>query len=409
MRFTNKLYAQHLGWWFKQKWQYQGKRTPTDTGAERELAKLGIQVKDVMEVIAPKREFQRMEFERFIPLPQTEDETHPNWHQQKCHIYGNNNVLLEGISQAQVLTKTIEIKELPNNLKDAISKSQLPSHIDRNVYNAIMSSHVLDAEQVKLPRVKIPERPAFLLPRDYGISHQRRNRLLTNRLLAECEKLAGRTLTSRRRLLDHVNFKVTLPKDENLLQFDVIAEKFITSARPIESIKGKYDGDLPDLYPMKCTISMPKKHVYTTETFYPLSNGISCTHPHTVITYFDKEFVGNLYETDVTTTQFCSRTLLKAFAVAATRAKQLYGESALQKLPKPIIVQSIQTDGRTFHFGVFQLNTLDLKEKNMEKNYWFHESNMELFTECGYKVGRPFLEGYNKDIFRVINAFYHNA
>lgn len=86
--------------------------------------------------------------------------------------------------------------------------------------------------------------------------------------MAECEKLAGRSLTSRRRLLDLVNFKVTLPKDNLLLQFDVTAEKFITAARPIEPIKGRYDDDLPDLYPMKCTISMPKKHVYTTETFY---------------------------------------------------------------------------------------------------------------------------------------------
>uniref|UniRef100_A0A1A9ZK52 Large ribosomal subunit protein mL37 n=1 Tax=Glossina pallidipes TaxID=7398 RepID=A0A1A9ZK52_GLOPL len=409
MRFTNKLYAQHLGWMFKKMWQVQGKRVPTDTGAESELSNHGIKVKDIMEVATPKREFQRVEIESLVPPKHAENETHPNWHPQLCHFYGNGNVLLEGISQAQVLTKTVEIKALPKNIIDAIEKSQLPSHIDRSVYNAVMSSHVFDAEQVKLPKVKIPERPAFRPPRVYGISHQRKNRLLTNRLLAECEKLAGRSLTSRRRLLDLVNFKVTLPKDDLLLQFDVTAEKFITAARPIEPIKGRYDDDLPDLYPMKCTISMPKKHVYTTETFYPLSNRINCTHPHTVVTHFDKEFVGNLYETGVTTTQFHSRTLLKAFAVAATRAKQLYGGSALEKLPKPIVVQSIQTDGRVFHFGVFQLNTLSLEEKNVEKNYWFHESNMDLFTECGYKMGRPYLEGFNKDVFHVINAFYHNA
>lgn len=73
------------------------------------------------------------------------------------------------------------------------------------------------------------------------------------------------------------------------------------------------------------------------------------------------------------------------------------------------MVQSIQTDGRTFHFGIFQLNTLSLGDNGDLKNYWFHESNMDLFSECGYKIGRPYLEGYNKDVFRCLNAFYNNA
>lgn len=73
------------------------------------------------------------------------------------------------------------------------------------------------------------------------------------------------------------------------------------------------------------------------------------------------------------------------------------------------MVQSIQTDGRIFHFGVLQLNTLSLDESSDTKNYWFHEANMELFTECGYKSGRPYLEGFNKDVFRCLNAFYNNA
>lgn len=94
-----------------------------------------------------------------------------------------------------------------------------------------------------------------------------RSRLLSNKLIAECEKLSGRTVASRR-LLDQADFKVTVPKGDDLLQFDVSVEKLITSSRPIEQIKVKYDGELPDLYPIKYTISLPKKNIYTTETFY---------------------------------------------------------------------------------------------------------------------------------------------
>lgn len=56
MRFTPRLYAQHLDWMFKKHWQIQGKRIPNDTGARSELEKLGIQVKEAEDVIKPKLE-----------------------------------------------------------------------------------------------------------------------------------------------------------------------------------------------------------------------------------------------------------------------------------------------------------------------------------------------------------------
>lgn len=91
---------------------------------------------------------------------------------------------------------------------------------------------------------------------------------MINKLIAECEKISGRSVSSRRRVLDEVDFKVTISKGDDLLQFQVSADKLITSAKPIEQIKVKYDGELPDLYPIKYTISLPKKNIYTTETFY---------------------------------------------------------------------------------------------------------------------------------------------
>lgn len=99
--------------------------------------------------------------------------------------------------------------------------------------------------------------------------------------------------------------------------------------------------------------------------------------------------------------------MLKAFTVAASRARQLYGQ--VQDLPEPIVVQSIQTDGKSFHFGLFQLNTLNLEGLDGLKNYWFQLESMDLFNDCGVKHGKPTLEGYNKDVFRILNAFYNNC
>lgn len=136
---------------------------------------------------------------------------------------------------------------------------------------------------------------------------------------------------------------------------------------------------------------------------------ISSSHPHTVLTYFDKTVVGNVHGSQISSTQFYGRTMLKAFVVAAARAKQLYGDSLKDALQKPVVVQCVQTDGRVFHFGVFQLNTLNLSSNSNLKNYWFHRPSVELFSECAYVTGKPHIEGYNSEAFRILNAFYNNS
>jgi len=139
-----------------------------------------------------------------------------------------------------------------------------------------------------------------------------------------------------------------------------------------------------------------------------LRSDITCSHPHTIFTVFNKHQVKNSHGSEVTTSQLQARTLVKAFVVAAARAKQLHGDS-VGALPKPIVVQSVQTDGRTFHFGVLQLNTLDLGANSTTKNYWFHRQNYNLFAECSYEGGRTHLDNYNGEVFRIFNAFYNNS
>lgn len=101
--------------------------------------------------------------------------------------------------------------------------------------------------------------------------------------------------------------------------------------------------------------------------------------------------------------------MLKAFVAAAARAKQIYGDSVNDALQKPIVVQCVQTDGRVFHFGVFQLNTLNINSNTSLKNYWFHRPSVELFKDCSYVKGRPNIDGYSSEAFRILNAFYNNS
>lgn len=109
----------------------------------------------------------------------------------------------------------------------------------------------------------------------------------------------------------------------------------------------------------------------------------------------------------VTDTQFESRALMKAFTVAASKARAHLGTNVTE-LTQPIVVQTVQSDGKKFQFGIFQLNTLDLTGSS-KQNYWYCSDIMKLYEECAYKVGRPTLEGYNRDVLKHMTVLYNNS
>lgn len=105
-----------------------------------------------------------------IPL----DEDHPDYREKPCYTLKHSNVLLEGISQAQVLTKTIIAEDkLPQKIEE-LAAIPAPKAIHENVKKAILSANVFDCEQKKLSKIKDPERPAYNFPRILGISDKRR-------------------------------------------------------------------------------------------------------------------------------------------------------------------------------------------------------------------------------------------
>lgn len=110
----------------------------------------------------------------------------------------------------------------------------------------------------------------------------------------------------------------------------------------------------------------------------------------------------------MTNTQIEGRNLLKAFTVAASKAHQVYGKHN-EKLDHPIVVQSVETDGKSFYFGVFELRTLNLTGSDGIKNRWFTIPKVDLFDDCSYHSGRPTLKGYNNEVLKHLKVFYSNT
>lgn len=80
-------------------------------------------------------------------------------------------MLLEGLAQAKIITNTVEVKE---GLPDKINVDKSIKGINSRVKEIILSSHLFDAHQEKLPKIKDPLRPAWNFPRLYGITDVRK-------------------------------------------------------------------------------------------------------------------------------------------------------------------------------------------------------------------------------------------
>ncbi|CAH2045360.1 unnamed protein product, partial [Iphiclides podalirius] len=373
------------------------------------LKEKGIPVQDALEFIKQPEVTERINiigpYEQPLPL----DENHRDYKSKPCMTLTNENVLLEGISQAQVLTKTIIAQhKLPNRIEE-LAEISVPKTVHESVKKAILSANVFDCEQQKLPKIKDPLRPAYNFPRILGISDRRRNQIITNKLLQLVEKCSDFELSQTRFVTNDVETKTVFNKEDDLIQFHNISNILVTSEKPLSHDIKERDipfAEIPDLYPIKHTITLPPEHFYEQTSIYPIQKSFTRKHPHTTWLHFNRTEVSNIYETPVTDLQIEGRALTHAFTVASSYAKQIHGEE-VQDLPEPIFVNCIQTDGQKYHFGVLKLNTLNVDGVDGTKNEWYCKNNIKLYDRSGYFNGMPVLENYNPKVYGYINAFYN--
>lgn len=413
MRLTNVLSKQHIGWHFKMKWRLLKRRNIFNDGTTDRLKEMGIPIIDPVEEFMPKPNIPNPPPELAFPIPVGQldrNEYHPWWNSRICHMFGDNSVLIYGEKQAQILTKTLLIEELPENVQKIAKNVEISTETEIQLKNSILHAHLFDAHQEKLAIRKNPEKPMWVYPRDWGITDQRKNRYITDKLLQCCEKLSDSSITSQRKVLNNALFVVPFESDGNFFQFQKTAECFIVSKEPLKTIENVSAAEtaLPDIHPLSSNISIDKENIYQNKNIYPIPKGRNFEHPHTAFVHYTPLDVKNITLESVTKDQIESRNLLKAFTIAAAKAQSIYGAD-VQDLPQPITVQCVQVHINKFYFGVYQLNTLNLQSDNGPKNYWFKAPPMHLYTNCEYQESRPMLQNYNNDVLRHTLAFYQNC
>lgn len=117
----------------------------------------------------------REELKEKFPFDQLEpNEQHPCWNYKVAHIFGDKNVLICGKKQAQVLTKTLVVPELPENLQNRIDNVNISTDTETQIKNSLLQAHLYDAHQEKLQKKKHPMKLMWVGARDWGITDQRK-------------------------------------------------------------------------------------------------------------------------------------------------------------------------------------------------------------------------------------------
>ncbi|XP_014270739.1 large ribosomal subunit protein mL37 [Halyomorpha halys] len=407
MKLSSVRLQQHVGNMFREHWKVQGKKRVLDHGSLKELQKRGMEFEDALDVIKKNNKKEFIPLKSFKPVPLVADETHPDYHEEPCLTYKDHNVLLEGFTQAKVLTNTVEISSDVLPLQQDISLEQELPLQDKLVKRCIKSSLLYDSMQEKLPKRHDPSREAWIFPREYGITDKRRNYLLVNRLLQLCSSFSPQLL-GQRSIINSAKFvvPVTLPSKQKIL-FSVTGDAVVFADKhpSIEGSQQEINFELPDISPLSPVVSLEESNIFKFEQSFPLTSDAKLKKIHTAVVHYNETQVANLFETPVTSDQILGRSLMQAWIFAMSQALQGSGG----KLKEPITVQTVHTNGQFFHFSVLQLNSTSCASNTEPKNYFWSFPVMDIVKNCSYEKGLPVFEDYNPRVFKTLLAFYNNC
>ncbi|EEB17229.1 mitochondrial 50S ribosomal protein L37, putative [Pediculus humanus corporis] len=387
MKFTDVLWAHNIYRIINRHWYIQGKLKVLPTNSEKVLNEYGFNVEDINTYLYSNKTKQKNEVSKLNQ--DLNSEVKP------CFMYKDDQVLLEGLKQAKVLTNTIDYNELPEKIVELEKSFKLTEEVHSNVKRKILLSCLLESTQTKLPKRKDPLRPAWNFPRDYGISDDRKNELLCKNLMMACENYTKKKNCST---VYDTFFSVPFEAHGKQIQFEITSEILVTTSeklKPITNPNLTFHENLPIIYPTHCTISLLPCKNYVMDNIYPLSMKSKYPFVQTAILHLNYSQMKKICD-EITEEQILGRSLLKGFTIAAAQARAEYGNE-ISELPEPVVIPIVHTDGRMFHFSIYQLNTLNLDKETNLKNIFWSIPRIPLYDECQYKQGKPVLENYNSD------------
>uniref|UniRef100_A0A8C3GFA5 Large ribosomal subunit protein mL37 n=1 Tax=Cairina moschata TaxID=8855 RepID=A0A8C3GFA5_CAIMO len=283
-----------------------------------------------------------------------------------CFVCHQRVRMLEGVRQAQWLTKTKLVQGLPPSVLSIVND---PAHQlqdqDEAVHRAIAHARLWETTEVA------PRRDKYCP-------------VLFEDLIHLCRLMTMKYPSLAKRMLAR-NYRIAAvwERESFLLQVRGLNGILMNSVAPIppvaskEEILATEEHVLETFYPISPTIDLQEVNVYRELNDTGFKDGYPYPHPHTL--YFLES--ANVRPNRFRPEQLRAKMLMFAFGNALAKARVLYGNDP-KVLEQPIVVQSVGTDGQLFQFMVFQLNTTDLVSSDGVKNLVWIDSDQNLYEKA---------------------------
>ncbi|KAB7502664.1 hypothetical protein Anas_05974 [Armadillidium nasatum] len=338
MKIINVLRSWNLRDQFQYRWAVGRRQTIIKTKAEAILADKGIEVVDMKDVIRPV-----FEEEPYTPLPD-KDVVIPE-KKPLCYVIKNSFNPLAGLPQCQLITKTIVFDSYP----DAISKKiEDCTAEEKNLWKKIvLKANLLDAEQMKLPKMLDPiNYPGYRPSRQYSIPVNKQI-LLT---------------------IQHMFYTLNMKNSKEIMNiFHLNAKQNLFSSSRWNCSNG------------------PSLQLYDWFQRTIRTHSLSRVHlkPHTIFVGHDPTDLG-----------------LRRIQPEFSLCQKLSG--VMGDLKEPVRVNIVHTNGKAFHSGIFQLNTLDFESKR--KNLFWHEPIVNIYENIKYDYTHPVVQGLNTRPYQLLKC-----
>ncbi|KAM4655600.1 large ribosomal subunit protein mL37 [Amazona ochrocephala] len=317
---------------------------------------------------------------------------------RSCFVCHQKVRMLEGVRQAQWLTKTKLVQGLPPSVQSIIDN---PAHqlqdYEEGVKRAVWHARLWNTTETA------PEREHYCP-------------VLFEDLMHICRLMSAKYPSLAKRMLAR-NYRIAATWERESALFQVRGQNGIlmNSMAPIppvaskEEILATEENVLETFHPISPTIDLQEVIVYRELNDTGFKEGYPYSHPHTV---FFVESANN-YPQRFRPEQLRAKMLMFAFGNALAKARVLYGNDP-KVLEQPVVVQSIGTDGQLFQFMVFQLNTTDLVSNDGIKNMVWIDSDQNLYENalCVPEVKKRVvlkpagIYGFQPDTFKKFLALY---
>nr|KAF6379424.1 mitochondrial ribosomal protein L37 [Myotis myotis] len=341
---------------------------------------------------------------------------HPLYKDRTCHTFHQRCRLLEGVKQALWLTKTKLIEGLPDKVLSLVDDPR--NHIenqDERVLNVISHARLWHSTE------DVPKRKTYCP-------------VIVDSLIQLCKsQILKHPALARRICAKNSRVSTTWNRESILLQVDGISGTRLNAKDPLPPIASREEVEatknhvLETFYPISPTIGLQESNVYDEKDDTGFQEGYPYPYPHTLYLLEAANIRPLRFQPD----QLRAKMILFAFGNALAQARLLYGvrvrgrplscltllrkegcrEGILARqrnfrhfhspcrdelpsagacfvpafyndakvLEQPVVVQSVGTDGRVFHFLVLQLNTTDLASSEGIKNLVWVDSDQLLY------------------------------